>query len=267
MVRLKRNIKITVPIFSLLFITLLSAIGADASESAREHPDGTIGSFSVYISGQYLSVSSTKGLVTHDQQRANLDLAFPVNTRIAITGGYGIEPDDTLFHHASLGLTVYTNPNDSGISAVNPDGPIGAPVISIGAASKIRDDNTSDTRYEFSAKLLVPSSPHLTVGAGINHYDKSDPLIIDEFFGTVAWFFKRYDPDLPYINPDGLPGYPVFRLTGGGNADGLFGQLDVVVPMSPRYSLTVWARGEKISDFGIKKVGVGAGINIYPGNN
>jgi len=267
MVRFKKYIIITVPIFSLLFITLLSAIGADASESALKHPDGTIRSFSVFISGQYLSVSSNKGFTTRDQQQANLDLAFPLDPRFTFTGGYGIEPDDTLFHHASLGLTVYTRPNDSGLTAVNPDGPIGAPVISIGAASKIRDDKTSDTRYKFSARLLVPSSPHLTVGAGINHYDQSDLLIIDEFYGQLAWFVKRYDPARPYINPDGLPGYPVFRITGGGNSDGLFGQLDVIVPMSPRYSLAVWARGEKISDFGIKKAGVGAGINIYPGNN
>jgi|GEM_PF-1816190 hypothetical protein len=267
MIPSKKNSGFAVPVYTIILVIVLMATGVGDSPRPLVNPDGAIGSVNVFVHGQYLSISSKRGIATRDHQQLGMDLNLPVSQRFTVAAGYSLEPNDTLFHRGKLGITIYSKKLGSGITSVNPDGPTGAPVVSAVVSTRIRDGHFDDRSLRISARLLLPTTNHLTVGMGANYYETDNPLIIDEFFGLVNWFMKRYDENQLYINPDGLPGYPVFRLIGGGNSKGIFGQLDILMPMSPRYSLSIWMRGEKITAPEIQRLGLGAGVNLYPGTN
>ncbi len=267
MIPSNRNSGFAVPVYTIILVIVLTATGVGDSPRPLVNPDGAIGSMNVFVHGQYLSISSKRGIATKDHQQFGLDLNLPVSQRFTVAAGYSLEPNDTLFHQGKLGITIYSKKLGSGITSVNPDGPTGAPVLSAAVSTRIQDGHFDDRSFCISARLLLPTTTYLTVGAGTNYYDTDDPLNIDEFFGLVAWFMKRYDENQLYINPDGFPGYPVFRLTGGGNSEGIFGQLDILMPMSPRYSLSIWMRGEKITAREIQRLGLGASVSFYPGIN
>jgi len=237
-----------------------------SADSVVFHPDGNLGRPGGQISARYTSVTAERGAAVSDITQIKAGLIFPFAKTVTLTGSYSLEHDDSLFHDFSILAKKYTaDPTKAPINC-NPDGKIGAPIISVGGSIRIADADPGQPIYQLSLSALMPVSANLTLGAGGKYYSESKPEHTDDFFGDINFYPSRYAGGREYENPDGVEGIPSFGLRGGGSKEGFFGQLAIIVPLQQTLSIGVVMRGEKLDFQTTTKATLGARINIYPGN-
>jgi hypothetical protein len=254
------------PAFYLLAILFLGGYVASLAENLTYHPDGLLGKPNGYISGQYASVTGNPGVPVSDRKALGIGLKIPLASRWTISGSYFALQNDSLFHNYSLDLSFYmANPIKS-VKRCNPDGPAGAPIITLGLGGEIPDRDPGAHRWQAVARAILPISEKLTLGVGARFYEKDDPLQAESFYGMISFFPKQYDKDREYINPDGVEGALSFAARGGGSKHGVFGQLELIFPLEPEMTISFLIRGERVPVPYFRSAMAGFRINYYPGN-
>jgi hypothetical protein len=171
---------------------------------------------------------------------------------------------DTLYYQPSIGLKLYYS--DPCINNnVNPDGAVGRPVFRLDAGLKISEQSRARNVFVSRFEILIPLASSLSLGLGGYYYDNDDPFRVLQYYGQINLFPRSYNSSRPYENPDGIEGWPSFYLTGGGSPNGIFGQLDVAVPLSPQMTLVFYARGERAPSPYVRVATLGVKFRFFPG--
>ncbi len=244
---------------------ILSCNRANA-EMPIKHPDGIVGRANGWFGGSYSPTFTVPYDVVNDNFRIGIGLNYPLTSRLTIESDFSIVKGDTLFYDYRINIKFYSKtPVGENINA-NPDGPVGMPVFKL-----IYNGNMPDIeigRHDFSAGLIgiLPVSRYLTFGAGGKYYHRDDEYQVDKLFGIISLYPREYLPGRVYDNPDGLEGFPSFKLCGGGSINGIVGQLDIIVPLNPGLTLVLTTKGERAAEPYMRRATIGAKIKIYPGN-
>lgn len=233
--------------------------------TAINHPDGRLGRIGGLFKADYASESAELGVNVSDITRLATEIVFPISKTLTFGGAYGLEKNDSLFHNISISIKKYmANPIKSNIRC-NPDGAVGTPIINIGGAIRLADTNPEDPIYRLNIEILLPFSEHLTIGTGSLICSEDKPEHTDEYFGIINFFPIKYPKGNIYSNPDGVEGTPSFSFRAGGSEFGLFGRLDIIVPLNPLMSLGVFVAGEKYDFQEVTKATLGIRIHFYSG--
>lgn len=245
----------------LLLLLLCSSVGAQSP-----HPDGAVGVFNARMWGQYASVTGDINTpLYNDKQQIGIDIRLPVHRQASLITGYFLEPGDTVFHNISFGVRIYTGDPTMPRGRVNPDGPVGLPVVDLGIGGRIPDQDPDSLYWNTSLAVRFPTTTHFTIGAGWHYLEQEDIRQADEFYGLLAYYPGIYQPGQEYHNPDGPVGQPAFLLMGGGSENGVFGHLDIVFPMQKNYTLGLYIRGERIPIPYTRSAILGGWVHFYPG--
>ena len=236
------------------------------SQFPRHHPDGLVGRFNASLEAAYAYVTAGDKVSLVDRSCFGAGLRCPIIPQSTFELGYTLEHGDSLFHSYHLAAKTYLADPLRDASNLNPDGAVGAPIVSISFIGRIPDVAPSKHRFEAGVAVSLPLSRNFTIGAGWNYYQKETPFQADKFFGLVNFFPRNYFPGEEYSNPDGIEGYPSFYLRGGGSDNGFFGQLEVAIPIEPRLTMILIIRGERVPSLYTRTAMLGGRINFYPGN-
>jgi hypothetical protein len=259
-------VKITI-LALVLFALPLGRPAAARPQAAIHHPDGRLGRLSGWVSGSYLSPLGETRVPIVDQTRIGLGIRFPATRRFTLEAGYFLSSGDSVFHEYSVAVKAYMGDPLRSSTAVNPDGKIGAPIISVLFHGVLPDRNPGDHHHRVCLRGWLPVSRNMTVAGGWRYYEIEDPFQVDEYFAAVRLFPRDYPAGEEYINPDGVEGIPSLSLTGGGSVNGFHGQLDIIMPLSPRVSIAFLIRGERVASPYLRTAELGGKISFYPNDN
>jgi len=250
------------PAVFLLFIFPIELFAA----SVKYYADGKLGQFGGQIAARYVSVAAEKGIAVSDISILGFEFIFPSSESYTLKAGYKLEQNDSLFHDFSVTTNIYTASSVNSPNECNPDGKIGAPIFLPGFSVKMADSSPEDLLYRLSLGISLPISANLTLGAGCNYYRKNKSKQADNYFGVINFFPVKYTKGREFENPDGVDGIPSFAFRGGGSKDGIFGQLEIIVPLKSSLSIGFLLRGERMNAQDITRAALGGRVSFYPGN-
>lgn len=209
------------------------------------HPDGLIGKFSVNGNIAYSSVTKEPGALLTDIQYLGVGLSVPIAQSFSLGGQLtGITEDSTRYCFRVYAKIYLKNPQTPD-ATVNADGVIGLPVLKIGFLSDYSGANEDKYRSGYLAGLFWPVHQNATGSIELCHYENQYLKKINDYTISLTLYTGKYSPNLRYLNPDGPPGNPVFRLFGGFNEDSNRGGLELTMPFSEFLSLSASASIEK----------------------
>ena len=235
------------------------------SVAVTPHPDGGVGVFNVRLWGQYASITGDINTpLYNDKQKIGFDVHLPVHRHISLKTGYFLEPGDTVIHDVSFGVRLYFGDPTAHAGNVNPDGPIGLPILDLGGGGRLPDQYPDSVRWRADIAIRLPLMSHITVGGRWHYLEKENIRQADEFYGSLAWYPGVYRPGDEYLNPDGPIGKPAFLLKGGGSENGVFGHLDILFPMDRSYTLGLYLRGERIPIPYTRTAILGGWVRYFP---
>jgi len=259
-------IRIILYIFTAIVIFYLFIPAPAVSQAGVAHPDGLIGQINGSLCAGYSSVSAEERVSHADHQFLGLDFGFPVSRYITFNAGYKIENVDSIFHNYFLGASFRLGDPTKASSYFNPDGVAWQPVLTVNGGGRVSDKHIKDNQYYIMGEILVPVSTYLSAGIAGKYYQDRDFRQVDQIFGRVNIFTERYQEGERYSNSDGVEGSPSFYLTGGGSSDGLFGQVDFLMPLERDMTLVLVLRGERTPSPYTRTASIGICINYYPGH-
>lgn len=249
-----------------LFAALTLLESGNGAEGIRYHPDGILGYSSLYIMGQYSSVTALKGTAYVDRQYLGFGFKIPVLGQVTIGGSYCALIEDSVVHSYCLKFSYYTVNPVINPGKVNPDGPVGVPVFLALAGGYFPDRNPGKQRFLAGLEAIYPLTPRFSLAVGGKYYEEDSPRLVDNFYGRLAWYLTSYEAEAIYSNPDGPEGWPSFLITGGGSKHGVFGQLDVIFPLEPKMTLALYIKGERVPVPYFRAASAGFYLHYYPGN-
>ncbi len=172
---------------------------------------------------------------------------------------------DTLFHKYNISIKLYTAGQVGNSNHTNPDGSLLAPIFYFEYRARWADFDPGLYRHELNLSLLFPITRNFSLGGGANIYQDDDPYEVDDYFGLLH-IFPQTKPDTHgRLYPDGVNGVSSFYMTAGGSGDGLFGQIETIVPLEPKVAVGVVFRGEQVKKPKINSIYIGGLIRYYPG--
>lgn len=251
--------------FSIILVILISISASYAGSKSGFHPDGRVGRANLTLSGAYTSVFPEEGLSISDNSQLSLLVRIPVVDRLTLQAGYSAETGDTLFHNYFTAVKFYAANPLKNINRCNPDGPVLHPIIFLSYRGIIADSDPKNYHGKINASLMIPLSRFLTIGGGANYFPQNRTGENDEFFGILNFYPQSYPRGREYEFPDGIDGIPSFEFLFGGSSEGLFGRLEITVPLNAGLSVGVILRGEILDRPNIKKAHLGGKISYYPG--
>jgi hypothetical protein len=246
----------------VIFLILPSYVMA-GSEKFTPHPDGQLGRISPGIKTSYSVITTSPEDLINDKTDIDGIITYPFLRNMTLAMEMGIINGDTLFYDFSAGIKLYFGNPTAVDKRCNPDGPLGLPVFNLLFSVMLADIDIFHEDYNISASLLMPIGSGLSLGVGRKYYNEKDVYQVDEFFGILHYFPAAYPNGAVYENPDGIDGVPSFYLSGGGSEHGIFGLLDIRVPLSKKTTLSFTARGERAADPYCRNATVGVGIIFY----
>ena len=250
--------------FILLSLALLA--GEISAGEIIPHPDGLLGRPSLYLSGQYSSVTALQGTAFVDRKFISIGLKIPVIKSLTLSGNYCAMVEDSVVHSYYVKFAYFISNPVLSRRRANPDGPVGSPVITAFAGGYFPDRNPENHHLLVGMEALLPLSTNFSLSAGGKYYDEDTPRQLDNYYGRIGWFLSAYAEDAIYSNPDGPEGTPVFLITGGGSKHGVFGQFDIIFPLEPKMTLAVYIKGERVPVPYFRAASAGFYIKYYPGN-
>jgi len=228
------------------------------------HPDGRVGYAGGWVDLRYEIPDNGTIFEVNSRGRVEVGLKYPISRRFTFLAQYGAEKGDSLFHSYSLGWKYYFGNTVRDNMPVNPDGPTGVPIVEVHAGGRIPDINSRDHEFRASVEFKMPVSRNITIGLGGNYFANDNPYYVETVYGLFTYFPGRYLKGRVYENPDGPEGTPSFHLIGGGSKNGIFGQLDIVIPLKPQLTLVIYTRGERTPDPYLRVPIFGGRVNFYP---
>ncbi len=211
------------------------------------HPDGAIGRASLSVATSYVSVFSDSWSGGRDHQNLHAALSVVVHPQASLQAEYTLF-DPGLSHHRFLaGPTLYLRNPLAAAGSVNPDGPVGSPVISLLGGVRFHTDADSAAIALADVRVLVPVSTRLSFGAGYRWQDETSPDRAVAAYGLLAIYPRPYPPDSAWANPDGPVGVPVLRLDAGA-ADRTWGaSAHVLLPIQADLTLAASFQTERLA--------------------
>ena len=245
-------------IFSILFTSSTFAQGKLAKT-----PDGVLHKPSGFIFAHYASLTTGGTVAVTDHKDLGAGIKYPLFTRLTLSVSYFVENRDSLYHNYRALATVYlVGPSKK--PKCNPDGPIGGPVVIAGWGGEIPDQFPKNHRYQGLLELLYPFNTHWSFGLGGNYYQPRVGRQDDKVFGVINFFPRAYLTGEEYSNPDGVEGIPSLSLSGGGSRDGIFGQVDLIIPLTQKTTVVFYGRGERYPKPYLRSALIGCRVNFYP---
>jgi len=260
---MKRACAVAALLATLAVGSSVSVSAADTGSAGRTHPDGVVGMLNAGAQFLYSSRYSDTWNGGHDFQQYCFGLGAVATSRLSLHVRFRMLDQSPRRYQTTAEVRYFTADPTIHRTFVNPDGPIGAPVISIKGGAVYYDQSGPDAEALFETAIDWPVSPHLTVGAGYRHYDirpNSDPLGAYVRFGLYT---RPYVTDSAWVNPDGPVGTPVISLLGGGSSQGLAAEGKVLVPLTVRQTLWVVGRLESATDPDRTTYTAGIGASYY----
>ncbi len=238
---MKRSCAVAAVLVTLALGSSASLTAGETGRPSRYHPDGVVGMINAHAQFLYSSRYSDTWNGGHDFQQYCFGLGAVAAPRLSLHVRFRMLDQSPRRYQTTGEIRYFTSNPMTHRTVVNPDGPIGAPVISIKGGAVYYDHSGPDAAALFEAAVDLPVSPHLTIGAGYRHYDTrpdTDPLGV---FARLGLYTKPYVADSAWVNPDGPVGTPVISLLGGGSSAGLAVEGKVLVPLTVRQ--TFWLHG------------------------
>ncbi len=235
-------------------------------DERRPHPDGFVGQVAFNSAFRYVSISGDPSRSVNDLQHYRLGLDLVADSRVTLLSSFKAVDQDTTYYELMGGLRVYTRDPANRTRSHNPDGPVGGPVLTAMAGTRFSSDSNGNSAVIADIRLMLPVSRRLTIGAGYRYYETLTATDVDEAFGSISYYTGPYLKDSAYANPDGPVGNLALRLSGGGSAEGAFGELSLIFPISGNLSLVATGRGERVEFPYQRSVVAGAGFRFYPSN-
>lgn len=234
--------------------------------SVRAHPDGAVGSVAFHGSFQYAFVTKPANQPVVDIEKFQGGFNWVVADQANLMARFLTVKEDSVRYELGAGLRLYLGNPVATSRRANPDGAVGVPAVSVWGGIRYNELSIKEPKTVADFEIMMPLSRRLSLAAGLRVFEAIEEADVQQAYGSISFYQGRYNVDSAYTNPDGPVNNVVFHLSGGGSANGFFGDLTLLFPISNNLTWKLNIRGERVEYPYRRTAMLGAGFSIYPAN-
>ena len=233
-------------------------------ETIPYHPDGIVSKPFIGIAAAYTSVTNQTGIPVMDRQQLTISTGLVLTPRLTLLLHGDAFYEDSIRYRFDAALRGYLRNPLTYTGRINPDGPVGTPVFTLGYGALYSGINENSYTTFMSASILWPVSTCWSLTAGYISYDSLMPFISRESSFGIKWYSGAYQVHERYKNPDLPVGQIMVSLESGFSKYGADASFAISIGVSSKLTITAKAMYETLDPpFKLSKT-ASLGCQIYP---
>ena len=229
------------------------------------HPDGILGKPSFNAQFTYASVTGDLKRPVGDIQRLTFGLDLVAASRLTLLSSVRVVVQDSTRYEVNGGIRLYVVNPLAERRTKNPDGPVGGVSLTVVAGARFSSSGNTTSKMVADGILTVPVSTWVTISGGYRYYEEIERFDVQKGFGSISVYPTGYSRDSAYVNPDGSVGNLAFKLSGGGSVNGIFGEIQLLMPFSGNMTVATIIRGERVPGPPYRRSAIaGFRLSYYP---